>query len=138
MSATPRFLCRDAAALVFAAADTIRPDDPPLAPSPRFVMLSSAGVSNPDGSERDVRSPGEAAFVKVLAAALPPYKDNIAAIDFLYSQQGGGEGGGGGGGAMEWAAVRPDDFIDTGDGPAAGASIHASDDSLDLRLNKLR
>jgi hypothetical protein len=26
---------------------------------------------------------------------------------------------GGGGATMEWVAVRPDDFIDTGDGPAA-------------------
>ena len=111
---------------MFAAAAIIEPNPPPpppldeegstaaaaaaaassaiTAPRPaRFIMLSSAGVDNPDGTEDGVRSTGESMFVKALTAALPPYRDNIAAIAFLSSQQrregvsGGGGGGGGGG-----------------------------------------
>ena len=114
----PKFLCRDAVALVFEGVDenlkASSPDDVQQLLPGRFVLLSSAGVSTPDDTEADVRSWGETKFVQVLAAALPPFRDNIAAVDYLYEHSRGGGGGG-----MEWVAVRPDDFIDTEDGPAA-------------------
>ena len=125
----PRRLCRDAAALVFDAWDTIQevgdtrvgddgdaavmtagPDDRwsmPVASArrpERFILLASAGADNPAGTD-PIRSLGERAFIAALAGALPPFADTLAEVDLVFGKRVDAS-------SLQWTVIRPDDFLD--------------------------
>ena len=128
----PRFLCRDAAALVFDAAETIDPDpaaeifsgvgpeDTPesvaaaaaaaaAARRPaRFVLLGSAGADNPAGTDPQ-RGGAEKLLVAAIAAAIPPFADTVAETRYLADRPRPRDDDAT---AMRWTLVRPDDFLD--------------------------
>ena len=83
----------------------------------RLVLLSSAGVDNPDGSERALRSPGERAFLMALAALLPPQADNVEAARVVADASGSCA-------AIERVIVRPDDLLEgVGDAYVASPTL---------------
>ena len=76
----------------------------PTTPRPlRFVLLSTAGVDAPDGSDEGVRGWVERAFIGALAAALPPYADSVEATSVATSEACAG---------VETVVVRPDDLLE--------------------------
>lgn len=83
----------------------------------RLVLLSSAGVDNPDGSERALRSPGERAFLMALAALLPPQADNVEAARVVADASGSCA-------AIERVIVRPDNLLEgVGDAYVASPTL---------------
>jgi NAD(P)-dependent dehydrogenase (short-subunit alcohol dehydrogenase family) len=128
----PRFLCRDAAALVFDAADAIDPnpaaeifsgggpEDTPesvaaavaaatAARRPaRFVLLGSAGADNPAGTDPE-RGGAEKLLVAAIAAAIPPFADTVAETRYLADRPRPRDDDAT---VMRWTLVRPDDFLD--------------------------
>ncbi|KAG0196018.1 hypothetical protein BGX28_000221 [Mortierella sp. GBA30] len=70
----------------------------------RFILLNTAGVINPDGSDKHVRRGLENKLVSFMNAALPPYADSVRSAKYISTQVGTK--------FVEWTTVRPDGFID--------------------------
>lgn len=73
--------------------------------SPKFILMGSDGVANPDGSD-DVRSIGDRIVIALLRLLLPPHVDNEAAAEYLSKSVGKTNS------KLEWVIVRPSDLID--------------------------
>ena len=70
--------------------------------STKFVLMNTAGNSNRDLNERI--SLAQKCVIELLRLPLPPHRDNEKAADYLRTKIGQDDR------AVEWTAVRPDNF----------------------------
>lgn len=82
----------------------------------RFILMSSAGIRNPDQGEQI--SFAQHLVIQLLRLLLPPHADNEKAAAFLRNTVGPRSD------TMEWVAVRPDTLID--DPEISPYSMHPS------------
>ncbi|KAK3816218.1 MAG: hypothetical protein J3Q66DRAFT_341964 [Benniella sp.] len=99
--ANPHDLVTKASQMVCDAINKIQPANPI-----KFVLLCTVGVSNPDGSDKHVRSRFERSMVSLMYAILPPYTDSVRSANYISQQVGTTNP------LIEWTVVRPDGFID--------------------------
>lgn len=72
----------------------------------KLVVLSTVGVTNPDGSEANFRGLFEKAFVWIVSSLVPPWSDNMLTVQYLHDKIGRADN------ALEWVAVRPDSLAE--------------------------
>lgn len=72
----------------------------------KLVVLSTVGVTNPDGSEANFRGLFDKAFVWIVSSLVPPWSDSMLTAQYLHNKIGIVDN------ALEWVAVRPDSLAD--------------------------
>ena len=136
----PRFLVRDAAELVFRAAETLEAvedagDDDAMTfaedtetsvaaavaareaararaarARPRRFIALASAGADAPGGGDPARSLPERALMFALEKTLPPYADTLAQVRFVSERENGA--------VLAWTVLRPDDFVDVGDAPS--------------------
>lgn len=101
----PYRLVQDAVQKLHSAYEILRAEKE-SAKSLKLVVLSTVGVTNPDGSEADFRGMFEKAFVWIVSSLVPPWSDNMLTVQYLHNKIGRVDN------ALEWVAVRPDSLAD--------------------------
>lgn len=98
----PRDLCVKTTQRVCEAIQRIKPAAPV-----KYIVISTEGVSRPDGLDPKRASLAERALLWLLERLLPPHYDNVKNAAYLHSQVGSGHNR-----FVDFVAVRPSNMID--------------------------
>lgn len=101
----PYRLVRDAVQKIHSASEILHAEKKSGARL-KLVILSTVGVTNPDGSEANFRGMFEKAFVWIVSSLVPPWSDSMLTAQYLHNTIGRVDK------SLEWVAVRPDSLVD--------------------------